>query len=117
MCIRVQNDLFMQYMVKRKGLDFTEYGLVDARAVKRQRLGGENTDAGYSPSPATLEHLHVTSATQKLFLCYSAIKQLSLTMTVPVTVACLRSDYQCVGMLTKLFSHLAAVGAVNLRKS
>ena len=64
MCIRVQNDLFMQYMVKRKGLDFTEYGLVDARAVKRQRLGGENTDAGYSPSPATPEHLHVTSATQ-----------------------------------------------------
>lgn len=35
----------LQYMVKRKGLDFTEYGLVDARAVKRQRLGGENVDA------------------------------------------------------------------------
>ena len=31
-------------MVKRRGLDFTEYGLVDARAAKRQRLNGENND-------------------------------------------------------------------------
>ena len=28
----------MQFIVKRKGLDLTEYGLVDAQAVKRQRL-------------------------------------------------------------------------------
>ena len=34
----------LQYMVKRKGLDFTEYGLVDARAAKRQRLNGDNND-------------------------------------------------------------------------
>lgn len=33
--------LLLQYMVKRKGLDFTEYGLVDARAAKRQCLGGD----------------------------------------------------------------------------
>ncbi|KAL3145829.1 hypothetical protein ABBQ38_015202 [Trebouxia sp. C0009 RCD-2024] len=31
-------------MVKRKGLDFTEYGLVDARAAKRQRLNGDGND-------------------------------------------------------------------------
>lgn len=34
----------MQYMVKRKGLDFTEYGLVDARAAKRQRLNTDSND-------------------------------------------------------------------------
>ena len=34
----------LQYMVKRKGLDFTEYGLVDARAAKRQRLNGNDDD-------------------------------------------------------------------------
>ena len=28
----------LQYLVKRKGLGFNEYGLVDARAAKRQRL-------------------------------------------------------------------------------
>ena len=28
----------VQFIVKRKGLDLTEYGLVDAQAVKRQRL-------------------------------------------------------------------------------
>ncbi|KAL0036922.1 hypothetical protein WJX77_005063 [Trebouxia sp. C0004] len=33
-----------KYMVKRKGLDFTEYGLVDARAAKRQRLSGDFND-------------------------------------------------------------------------
>ena len=30
--------MYMQFIVKRKGLDLTEYGLVDAQAVKRQRL-------------------------------------------------------------------------------
>ncbi len=34
-------------MVKRKGLDFTEYGLVDARAAKRQRLAGDSNDPKY----------------------------------------------------------------------
>ena len=34
-------------MVKRKGLDFTEYGLVDARAAKRQRLNEHNNDIKY----------------------------------------------------------------------
>ena len=34
-------------MVKRKGLDFTEYGLVDARAAKRQRLSGDSNDPKY----------------------------------------------------------------------
>ena len=40
----------MQFLVKRKGLDFTEYGLVDATAIKRQKLGGGDaapTDAGH----------------------------------------------------------------------
>ena len=40
--------LLLQYMVKRKGLDFTEYGLVDARAAKRQRLAGDNNDPRYA---------------------------------------------------------------------
>lgn len=40
--------LLLQYMVKRKGLDFTEYGLVDARAAKRQRLAGDNNDPKYA---------------------------------------------------------------------
>ena len=40
--------LLLQYMVKRKGLDFTEYGLVDARAAKRQRLTGDNNDPKYA---------------------------------------------------------------------
>ena len=35
----------LQYIVKRKGLDFTEYGLVDATAIKRQKLGGGSSDA------------------------------------------------------------------------
>lgn len=28
----------MQYLVKRKGCDYTGYGIVDAQAAKRQRL-------------------------------------------------------------------------------
>ena len=40
--------MVLQYMVKRKGLDFTEYGLVDARAAKRQRLGEENNKPKYA---------------------------------------------------------------------
>ena len=28
----------MQYLVKRKGCDYTDYGIVDAQAAKRQRL-------------------------------------------------------------------------------
>ena len=39
--------MVLQYMVKRKGLDFTEYGLVDARAAKRQRMSGDNNDPKY----------------------------------------------------------------------
>ena len=35
----------LQYIVKRKGLDFTEYGLVDATAIKRQKLGGASSGA------------------------------------------------------------------------
>ena len=40
----------MQFLVKRKGLDFTAYGLADATAIKRQKLGGGNaapTDTGH----------------------------------------------------------------------
>ena len=37
----------LQYMVKRKGLDFTEYGLVNARTAKRQRLSEDNNDPKY----------------------------------------------------------------------
>ena len=32
----------VQLIVKRKGLDLTEYGLVDASLVKRQRLEGDS---------------------------------------------------------------------------
>lgn len=35
--------LLLQLIVKRRGLDLTNFGLVDARAVKRQRLGEEAT--------------------------------------------------------------------------
>ena len=45
-CVRF--GVLLQYMVKRKGLDFTEYGLVDARAAKRQRLTGDNNDPKYA---------------------------------------------------------------------
>lgn len=31
--------LILQYIVKREGLDLTEYGKVDIRAAKRQRTG------------------------------------------------------------------------------
>ena len=44
-------------MVKRKGLDFTEYGLVDARAAKRQRLSGDSNDPKYVLSPHAVETL------------------------------------------------------------
>lgn len=43
--------LLLQYMVKRKGLDFTEYGLADARAAKRQRLSGDSNDPKYVLNP------------------------------------------------------------------
>lgn len=42
-------------MVKRKGLDFTEYGLVDARAAKRQRLSGDCNDPKYILRPRAVE--------------------------------------------------------------
>lgn len=48
--------LLLQYMVKRKGLDFTEYGLVDARAAKRQRLSGDGNDPKYILSPHVVEN-------------------------------------------------------------
>jgi hypothetical protein len=31
----------LQYLVLRKGIDMTEYGKVDARAAKRQRMMGD----------------------------------------------------------------------------
>lgn len=43
-CCLTCSALLLQYMVKRMGLDFTEYGLVDARAAKRQRLNGDSND-------------------------------------------------------------------------
>ncbi len=51
-------------MVKRKGLDFTEYGLVDARAAKRQRLSGDYDDPKYVLSPHAVEHSVLSSSSQ-----------------------------------------------------
>lgn len=39
----VLNTPVLQYLVKRQGADYTDYGLVDAKAVKRQRLQGSQT--------------------------------------------------------------------------
>lgn len=46
--------LSLQYLVKRRGLDITEYGVVDARAAKRQRLGGDDAEAAACPLPLEL---------------------------------------------------------------
>lgn len=35
----------MQYLVKRKGCDYTDYGIVDAQAAKRQRLAASSDSA------------------------------------------------------------------------
>ena len=42
----------LQYLVKRKGTDHTSYGLVDAKAIKRQRLDNTGPDTG--PVPLSL---------------------------------------------------------------
>lgn len=55
----------MQFIVKRKGLDCTEYGLVDGHIAKRQRLA---TDADTEVnSPVTLEMVEDYEAFVKSF--------------------------------------------------
>ena len=68
----------VQYMVKRKGLDFTEYGLVDARAAKRQRMSGENDPQYVSKQPIVLE---TCAAAVADFLVMCALIMLSCTST------------------------------------
>ena len=41
----------MQYLVKRKGCDYTDYGVVDAQAAKRQRLAA-SADSTADTAPA-----------------------------------------------------------------
>jgi hypothetical protein len=43
-----------QYLVKRRGLDLTQYGKVDARAAKRQRFEGVTGDKGSAGSSSSM---------------------------------------------------------------
>lgn len=54
-------------MVKRKGLDFTEYGLVDARAAKRQRLSGDSNDPKYVLNSHAVEDSVLCSSLQSWY--------------------------------------------------
>lgn len=52
--------LVVQFLVKRKGLDYAEYGLVDGGTVKRQRLlqpgaSGDGTPSACGVSLAMVE--------------------------------------------------------------
>jgi hypothetical protein len=56
----------MQYLVKRKGCDYTDYGIVDAQAAKRQRLaapadGGADTAQTCPVSLAQVDDYEVRS--------------------------------------------------------
>ena len=42
-----------QYILKRKGQDLTQYGLVDAQAIKRQKLGGDTQQGAPLPGGLT----------------------------------------------------------------
>lgn len=41
----------VQYLVKRKGLDYTEYGIVDGQAAKRQRRAPPTDTDGAAAMP------------------------------------------------------------------
>jgi hypothetical protein len=86
-------------VVKRKGLDYTEYGLVDARAAKRQRLAPDAPDA--APCPVNLAMVeeyesfvktfkrtfhHCTDAKGVLALGASLSLSLSLPPPAPLSV-------------------------------
>ncbi|KAK9824651.1 hypothetical protein WJX72_012067 [[Myrmecia] bisecta] len=58
-----------KYLVKRQGLSFMDYGLVDARAAKRQRLVDPNAAEGSAakPFPVSLEMVDEYEAYQASF--------------------------------------------------
>ena len=87
-------------MVKRKGLDFTEYGLVDARAAKRQRLSGDSNDPKYVLNSHAVEDSVLCSSLQSWYslqlVCRldSSVSGRVLTFTIGVAfklgVSCVR---------------------------
>ncbi len=58
----------MQYVVKRKGLDFTDCGMVDARAAKRQRLQQREQDE-VSDFPVSIAMVDEWESFLKSFRC------------------------------------------------
>lgn len=58
----------LQYVVKRKGLDFSACGLVDAKACKRQRLAGPSKDEA-APCPVSIQLLDEWDAFTRGFRC------------------------------------------------
>ena len=59
---------FLQYLVKRKGLDFTDCGMVDARVAKRQRLQQSGQDEA-PQSPISIAMVDEWERFQKSFRC------------------------------------------------
>ena len=60
--------VLLQYLVKRKGLDFTDCGMVDARVAKRQRLQQPGPD-GAPQSPVSIAMVDEWERFQKSFRC------------------------------------------------
>ncbi len=60
--------VLLQYLVKRKGLDFTECGMVDARVAKRQRLQQPGADEA-PQSPVSIAMVDEWERFQKSFRC------------------------------------------------
>ena len=60
--------VLLQYLVKRKGLDFTDCGMVDARVAKRQRLQQPGQDEA-SQSPVSIALVDEWEKFQKSFRC------------------------------------------------
>ena len=86
----------LQYVVKRKGLDFTDCGLVDARQAKRQRLQQpEQQDA--SQLPVSIAMVEEWESFQKSFrLAVHAHtgpdgKELEMGMPLLATKGCILS--------------------------
>ena len=52
-CLCVDCWLLLQYICKRKALGLTDYGLIDAQAIKRQKLGGGTGEALQLPGGLT----------------------------------------------------------------
>lgn len=61
----------LQYLVKRKGLDFAACGLVDAKAAKRQRLpaAADADNAEAAACPVTLAMMDEWDAFNRSFRC------------------------------------------------